>query len=37
MKKPTGRDILAALVDLLAEQENLKIEYRIEGEQKYEN
>ena len=37
MKKPNGKDILAALVSLLAEQENIKIEYRIEGEQKYEN
>ncbi len=37
MRKPNGKDILAALVSLLAEQENVKIEYRIEGEQRNEN
>lgn len=30
-KTPTGERILRLLVDLYAEQENLKIEYSIEG------
>ena len=30
MKKPTGTYLLSLLVDLLAEQEGVKIEYEIE-------
>ena len=30
MKTPSGRDILAALVELLAEQNEVKITYTIE-------
>lgn len=31
MNSPTGRDILALLITLYAEQENVKIEYEVEG------
>ena len=30
MKKPNGKDILALLLDLLADQECVKIEYEVE-------
>lgn len=30
MKEPKGKDLLATLIDLLAEQEGLKIKYVIE-------
>lgn len=30
MKKPNGADILSALIELLAEQEGVKITYEIE-------
>ena len=29
-KEPSGKDLLAILVDLLAEQEGVKIQYEIE-------
>ena len=32
VKQPTGKDLLAILVDLLAEQEGVKITYTIETE-----
>lgn len=31
MKKPSGKEIMELLVKLLAEQENVKITYKIEG------
>jgi hypothetical protein len=31
-KQPTGKDLLAILIDLLAEQEGVKITYTIETE-----
>lgn len=31
MKKPSGKDLLAILVELLAEQEGVKIKYELEG------
>ena len=31
MKTPTSRDILALLIKLYEEQENVKIEYEVEG------
>jgi len=31
MNKPNGADLLARLIDLLAEQESVKITYEIEG------
>ena len=30
MKKPNGKDLLATLVNLLADQEGVKIEYELE-------
>ena len=36
MKKPKGADILATLVALYAEQEGVKITFKIIGEQKDE-
>ena len=30
MKEPNGKDLLAILIDLLAEQEGVKITYEIE-------
>lgn len=30
MKKPSGKDLLAILVELLAEQEGVKIKYELE-------
>lgn len=30
MKEPNGRDLLATLIDLLADQEGVKITYEIE-------
>ena len=30
MKKPNGKNLLALLIDLLAEQEGVKIEYELE-------
>lgn len=39
MKKPTGKEILSLLIDLLAKQENVKVEYEIierEGGEKIE-
>lgn len=32
MKQPNGKDLLALLVNLLAEQEHVKITFRIEEE-----
>ncbi len=32
MKEPNGKDLLATLVDLLADQEGVKITYEIEVE-----
>ena len=34
MSKPNGEQILATLVKLLAEQENVKINYRVEKGEK---
>lgn len=34
MKKPNGKDLLAKLIDLLAEQEGVKITYKIEERSK---
>ena len=31
MKKPSGKDLLALLINLLAEQEGVKIKYELEG------
>lgn len=31
MKKPKGKDLLALLIDLLADQEGVKIKYELEG------
>ena len=39
MKKPTGKEILSLLIDLLAKQENVKVVYKIierEGGEKTE-
>ena len=30
MKKPNGKDLLAILIELLAEQEGVKIKYELE-------
>ncbi len=32
MKEPNGKDLLATLIDLLADQEGVKITYEIEVE-----
>ena len=32
MNAPSGRDLLAILIELLADQENVKITYELEGE-----
>ena len=32
MKEPKGKDLLATLIDLLADQEGCKIKYELEGE-----
>lgn len=34
MKAPTGKDLLAKLIDLLAEQEGVKVTYKIEERRK---
>lgn len=34
MKEPKGIDLLKTLIDLLADQENVKITYRIETKEK---
>lgn len=31
MKQPSGKDILALLISLLADQEGIKIAYELEG------
>lgn len=31
MNEPNGKDLLATLIELLAEQEGVKIKYEIEG------
>lgn len=31
MKKPSGKDLLATLIELLADQEGVKIKYELEG------
>ncbi len=31
MKEPKGTDLLATLIDLLADQEGVKIKYELEG------
>lgn len=31
MKKPNGKDLLALLISLYAEQEGVKIKYELEG------
>ena len=31
MQKPNGKDLLATLIKLLAEQENVRITYSLEG------
>ena len=31
MNEPNGKDLLATLIELLADQENVKIKYEIEG------
>lgn len=31
IKPPSGKDLLATLIELYAEQENVKIKYEIEG------
>lgn len=31
MKQPNGKDLLATLIELLADQEGVKIEYELEG------
>lgn len=31
MKKPNGKDLLAVLIKLLAEQEGVEIKYELEG------
>jgi hypothetical protein len=31
MKEPNGKDLLATLITLLADQEGVKIEFEIEG------
>ena len=35
MNTPSGRDILATLIELLADQENVKITYEFKGKDKY--
>ncbi len=32
MEKPNGKDLLAILVSLYAEQERVKVKYELEGE-----
>lgn len=32
MKKPNGKDLLAILVSLYAEQEGVKVKYELEGD-----
>lgn len=32
MKKPNGKDLLALLISLYAEQEGVKVKYKLEGE-----
>ena len=34
MKEPNGKDLLATLIKLLADQECVKIKYELEGAQK---
>lgn len=34
MKEPNGQDLLATLIDLLADQEGVKIKYKIEKKEK---
>ena len=34
MKEPTGKDLLAKLIELYAEQEGVKVTYRIEERSK---
>ena len=34
MKEPKGADLLATLINLLADQEGVKIKYQLEGEEK---
>ena len=36
MNAPSSRDLLATLIELLADQENVKITYEIEGKLKNE-
>ena len=31
MNEPNGKDLLSTLIELLADQENVKIKYEIEG------
>ena len=33
MNAPSSRDLLATLIELLADQENVKITYELEGEE----
>ena len=37
MEKPKGTDLLATLINLLAEQEGLNIKYELEGTEKCSN
>ena len=32
MKKPNGKDLLALLISLYAEQEGVKVKYKLEGD-----
>lgn len=32
MEKPNGKDLMAILISLYAEQEGVKVEYELEGE-----
>lgn len=32
MKKPNGKDLLAILISLYAEQEGVKVSYKLEGD-----
>lgn len=34
MKKPNGKDLLALLISLLADQEGIEIKYELEGANK---
>lgn len=34
MKEPNGNDLLATLIKLLADQEGVKIEFKLEGTEK---